>query len=185
MELLKQLDNSPLFALLLKGITALVTLYLLPKLKPATTSFIEWGKAKAGDVKNQYAAGVLQRLADLIGQKVLAAENTLIEDLKAAASDGQITKDELLAALAHVKATVIADVKATASAQGLLVAALTLFKDDDVALTKYIGDLLETFVAKLPASGLQTPKYDGETAAIDVAKLTDVAVAAALPTSPR
>jgi hypothetical protein len=156
MEQVKMEAVSQVLQLILGVLGALITTYLLPKLPQATQNFLAWGKGKAGTVKNQYAAGVLQRLIDLVGQKVLMAENTLIEDLKEKAKDGKLTKEELLECLAKVKQTVLDDVKQYATAQGVWKAALDVFLNDENALQKWIGDVLEATVAKLPPSGLQT-----------------------------
>ena len=148
--------------LALEVAAALVATYLVPKLPQATASFLTWSKNKAAGVKNAYAAGVLQRLIDLVGQKVLMVENTIIEDLKEAAKDNKITKEEMKACLAKAKQTVLDSVKADASAQGLWKLALEIFLDNESALGKWLDDALEATVAKLAPSGLQTSK-DGVT----------------------
>lgn len=148
---------TKLLTLGLELLGGLIVAYLLPKLPAATSNFIEWGKANAAKTKSEYANGLIRRMIDLLGAKVLAAENTLIQDLKEAAADGKVTKEELAAALKKVKEQVIADAKATASAQGIWgVIQDTLFKGDSVTVDKWLGDTVEALVAKLPPSGLQT-----------------------------
>lgn len=158
LELLKQLEESKILMLILESLAALLALYLAPKAVPATQAGLEWLKGQAGTVKNQWAAGTLQRMTDLLGMKVLAAENTLIEDLKMAAADGKLTKEELIAALQKVKGQVIEDAKSHASAQGLLELVMKVFMSDNAAFEKWLNDTTEALVAKLPPSGLQTSK---------------------------
>lgn len=154
-ELLSKIGSMPLLVLALQVVGAMMALYVLPKI-PFTKSLFTPINSAIGNVKNAYIRGVLQRLVDLIAQKVLVAENTMIEGLKEKAKDGKLTKDELQEELKKVRDTVLADVKEFATAQGLWDLALKIFMGDESALTKWVGDAMEAVVAKLPASGLQT-----------------------------
>lgn len=151
----------PILETILGLIGAWVAATLLPKLPELTRNFVEWSKAHVQVTKNTYANGILARLVDLVGAKVLMLENTLIEDLKEAAKDGKITKEELLAALAKVKDQAIADVKTHASALGIFEIAKSLFLGDEKKLDSWLSDVVEATVAKLPPSGLQTAKAPG------------------------
>jgi hypothetical protein len=174
-------DINKFLVLLLEGLLGAVgsyaALHILPKLPEMTKNFVEWGKAHAMTTKSTYANQVLGRLIDLAGAKVLALENTLIENLKEAAKDGRITKEELKQALSEVKARAVNDVKAHASAQGVLGAAKDVFLGDETKLDSWLNDIVEATVAKLPPSGLQTAKAPGATPAIagPVAAVVEVA----------
>lgn len=184
MELFDKLFTVTTLAWALGIVGALVALYILPRLK--VTEFIfKPVYVLVRMVKNAYIQGVLTRLVDLLKVQILAAENTLIEDLKQKAKDGTITKEELIGALAKVKEQVLANVKTHASMQGIYSLALKIFMGDEKALTGFLGDTLEGLVAQLPASGLQTSKDGVTPPAIDtqavVTEVTAQTVAAILP----
>lgn len=147
---------SEILVTVLEALGALIITYLLPKLPKATKAFIEWSENKAHAMKHEAAGLVLGRLFRVVGDKVLALENTAIESLKEAAKDGKITKEELPALLAKVKASAIEQVKAEASAGALWEDAKKVFSGSEDALLKWVSGSIETHVATLPASGLQT-----------------------------
>ena len=128
----------------------------LGKIPTATGKLFDWFRLQAGHVKNQFAAGVLGRLSDMVEYAVLAAENIAISDLKTLAASGKLSPDDLKAALLKVKNDVLDQVKANASAQQLWADALLIFNGNDNLLLKWLESALEAHVAKLPASGLQT-----------------------------
>jgi len=165
LQTLKEISESGALAMLLQLIGVALAVYIVPvvlvKLPALTTHALDWTKNQAGHVKNAYVAGILQRIIDLIGQKVLMVENTTIEDLKEKAKDGKLTKEELKDALAKAKQSVIDAVKADASAQGIWKLVLNIFMGDEGALGKWVGDAVEAMVAKLPPSGLQTSATAG------------------------
>lgn len=165
LEFFKKISDAGLGTLLLQLLSFLIVAIILPKvlvrLPAATHQAFDWLKGRAKTVKNAFAAGVLQRLADLIAQKVLKVENTIIEDLKEKAKDGKMTKAELLDALANAKKAALEAVKADATAQGLWSMAIEVFLGDENALGRWLGDTLEATVAKLPPSGLQTSATPG------------------------
>jgi hypothetical protein len=135
---------------------ALVVNYVLPKIPGLTQFLIDLARHKASTLKNTYVKSVLDQIIALAGQKVLALENTEIQYLKAQAAAGNITSAELPALLAGIKNTAIQSIKADASAQELWTAALAIFGGNEAALIKWISDLIESHVAQLPPSGLQT-----------------------------
>lgn len=173
-DFITKMSDTAFFGTILQLLATGVVLYALPyifkNLPLATQHFMDWAKARAGHMKSQYLAGVLQRLTDIVGQQVLMLENTAIEDLKAAALDGKITKDELIVALADLKTKALATVKQYASAQGLWELARHLFMGDESQLAKWLDHQLEAAVSKLPPSGLQTPKSPDSRAAMASAR---------------
>jgi hypothetical protein len=177
------MDVGAVLTLLLKAVLALfgtfAVPYLLPKLPALTQKMFDWVHDQAAHVKNQYLSGVLQRLSTLVGQRVLAYENTNIEYLKEAAASGRISADELPRLLAEMKQKLMDEVKKDLSLQGLWTVLLQVFAGDESSLTKYVSSLVETHVAALPPSGLQSPK-GGEVAAMaksagNVAKVAEPA----------
>lgn len=156
------LDLSGVLSTLLQ-LTALATSgylipTLLPKMPALTQKAFEWLTQHAGHIKNQMLAGILTRLSTLIEQKVLAYENTEIEALKAAMTAGNITPVLLPRLLADMKARLIVEVKAEASAQTLWQDALYVFGGTESSLLSWVSSTVETHVAALPPSGLQTSK---------------------------
>lgn len=136
----------------------LVTL-LLPranKLPELTRKLFDWIYSKAGTAKNTYLAGLLQRLSIIVRDVVIQVENTAIEDLKQKAKDGQLTKEELLEALKNIKLNAINQAKEHIKLQGLFELVTTVLFGNEEGLTKWLTDHLETQVATLPPSGLQT-----------------------------
>lgn len=164
MELLKHM-GADLLQTIIPLIVIPAILRFLPKILPVTGHIFEWIKGRAGTVSNQYAASILSRLTDLVWAKVHAFENTVIEDLKAALADGKVTKDELKGLLFKVKEDALGQVKTEANAQRLWQMALYVFGGDEKALESWLANELESHVAGLPPSGLQTSK-DGTTPAI-------------------
>ena len=158
-ETLLSIDWKSYGTMALSWLLTVVMLYaIIPNLGkiPATTGkLFDWLRLQAGHVKNQFAAGVLTRLSDLVLQGVLAVENTAIEDLKAMAAKGALTTETLKEGLLKVKSDVIAQVKAHATAQELWADALIIFGDESTLL-KWLETELEAHVAQLPPSGLQT-----------------------------
>lgn len=152
--------------------------YLLPKLPAMTQQVFDWLHSQSAGVKNAYARGILDRLIDLVAQKVLMLENTAIEDLKQKAADGVLTQEELIEALKGVKQRAIDEVKGHASAQGIWDIAKTIFLGDETALTKWLGDTVESAVAKLPPSNLQTTTVMAAAQGVKPAIVTGAQVAA-------
>jgi hypothetical protein len=165
LEIIKTFQESGALTGLLQLLCLALVLFILPfvfkNLPALTANLVEWGKTQAKHVKNNYVSGILQRIIDLIGQKVLMVENSIIEDLKEKAKDGKLTKEELKAGLANAKQAVLDAVKADASAQGLWKLLLGIFLGDENALGKWLGEAVEATVAKLPPSGLQTSAVAG------------------------
>lgn len=130
----------------------------MPKLLPVTGDAFNWVKGKAGQIQNAFAAGVLQRATDVVEAVVLNFENTRIESLKEIMSDGQITKEELLAELQKVKDDAMKQVKDLISGQGLWDGIMYVFGNTESEFQKWVDSTIETAVSKLPPSGLQTSK---------------------------
>lgn len=128
----------------------------LTKIIPATKHAFDWLQGQAGHVKNQYAAGILQRVSGLLAAKVMAYENTKVEELKALAAAGKISYAQLPSLLKQMKNDLIADAKADLTAQNLWAAALYVFAGSEDALAKWMNSTVETHVSALPPSGLQT-----------------------------
>lgn len=141
----------------------------LPKILPATKSAFDWLQSQAGHVKNQYAAGILQRVSGLLAAKVMAFENTKIEELKALAAAGKISYAQLPALLKQMKDDLIAEAKADLTAQNLWSAALYVFAGSEDALAKWMNSTVETHVSALPPSGLQTSAAPKEKPAMNAA----------------
>jgi len=162
---------------------AFVVNYLLPKLPGATSHFFDWIKSHTAGIKNAYAKGILDRLITLAGQKVLALENTEIEFLKQEVAAGRVTKEQLPALLKGVKDRAMELIKADANAQGIWKIALQIFLGDTSALSNWLGGVVESHVAQLPASGLNyTMTKPSEKLASDVPLATSVSpVAPAVP----
>lgn len=129
-----------------------LVIFLLPKIPTLTKSFFDWVNGQAKNVHNTYVSGVLQRLSLLIQANVMAAEQTQAADIKQLCADGQITKDEMNAQLAKVKADVLAKVKETATSQKLWDAALYVFAGNEGDLSKWIDTVTEAHVQSLPPS---------------------------------
>lgn len=159
-ELFASIDWKTLGHAVLSWLITVVVLYaIIPNLKKipdATGKLFDWIRLQASHVKNQFAAGVLKRLSDLAEYAVLAAENIAIEDLKVLAAKGSLSPDDLKAALLKVKDDVMKQVKDHATAQNLWDYAVQIFNGKEDLLTKWLGDIIEAHVSKLPPSGLQT-----------------------------
>jgi hypothetical protein len=159
-EMLAGIDWKTLGPAVLSWLITVVVLYAiisnLKKIPDATGKLFDWLRQQAGHVKNQFAAGVLDRLCNMAEYAVLAAENIAIEDLKAQAASGKLSPEDLLVALKKVKDDVLAKVKEHATAQNLWQDAVILFNGKDDLLMKWLGDVVEAHVSKLPPSGLQS-----------------------------
>jgi hypothetical protein len=136
--------------------------YILPKLLPVTQHGFDWVEKQAKGVKNQYAQGVLTRMSNLVEAEVLAYENTVIEMLKERAAEGKIKKEELPAILREMKLELLEQVRKKATSQGIWEEAVKVFLGNGSELGSWLSGMVETHVAKLPPSGLQTSK-DGIT----------------------
>jgi hypothetical protein len=153
------------FTLFLSGVLALVALYLLPKLPKATGYLFDRLKAQTQLVENDLARTVLLRLQDLVRQRVLQVENTVIEGLKEKARDGKLTKEELADELQKVKLQTLNDIREVATLQGLWDLGMKLFVKDTApgaGLYGWLDKELEAVVATLPPSGLQSPAIVGD-----------------------
>lgn len=128
----------------------------LHRLPTVTKKFFDWLYLKEGEIKNRYAAALLQRLSIAVRDSVLHIENTAIEDLKEKAKDGTLTKEELLDALKKIKNECIDMVKNRVKLEGLFTLLTTIVFGNEEGMTKWISDHIETQVATLPPSGLQT-----------------------------
>lgn len=142
--------------ILLELVAALVATVLLPRIPGLTKAAFDAAKSKAGTMQNQFAAGILSRLAIVVEDKVLAWENTVIEDLKEKAADGRLSKDELTAEYGKLKDKFQGEVKDLAQAQKLWEMGLAVFGGSEEALKKWLDQTKEAAVAKLPPSGLQS-----------------------------
>lgn len=139
-------------ALALTTVLPTVLIPLLPKIPALTQHLLDWVKHQAAGVQNAYAAGVLNRLISLAGQKVLALENTEVAYLREQLSSGTITTAQLPTLMAGVKQRAIDAVKADANSQGLWKIALSVFLGSDSALTNWLGDVVESHVAQLSSN---------------------------------
>jgi hypothetical protein len=144
-----------LFWLLSAVLTALVVPNLW-RLPAVTKKFFDWLYSKEGEIKNEFARGLLQRLSILIRDIVIQMENTAIEDIKEKARDGKITKEEMLELLKGVKNNAVDLAVNHIKWQGLFDVVLKVVFGNEESLKKWIADHIETQVATLPASGLQT-----------------------------
>jgi hypothetical protein len=160
LEYLKSIDWSGVGLTALFGIISVVAIVAivpnLGKMPEFTKKGFDWLYAKAGTAKNVYVAGLLQRLTVLVRDVVLYMENTAVEDIKQKAADGKITKEEMLELLKGVKDRAITLCVDHIKLQGLFeVLSKVLFSTED-DLKKWLADHIETQVALLPSSGLQT-----------------------------
>lgn len=153
--------------------------YVLPKVPGVTQHLIDMAKHKVGGLKNTYVQGILNRIITLGGQKVLMLENTEIQAIKAQAAAGKITPDQLPSLLQAVKVKAINSVKEDASAQGIWGSATSVFGGNETALLKWLGDAIESQVAQLPSSGLQTVSITSSPLATPAMSSAPVAPAAA------
>ena len=160
LEFLKTIDwksiSGPTFFFLLSFFLVAAVVPNLHRLPELTKKLFDWLYSKEGTVKNAYAAGLLQRLSVIIRDIVLQMENTAIEDLKAKAADGKLTKEELFEALKDVKNNVIDLAVNHIKIQGLFEVVTKVLFSNEEDLRKWISDHIETQVATLPPSGLQT-----------------------------
>jgi hypothetical protein len=165
LDLFRQINWTEVAVPIIQWALAALVIYILPFIVPLTPRVFEAIKNQTEKVKNDYARGVLRRLNEVVGQKVLAAENTAIENLKEKAADGKLTKEELDQALKEVKAQVWADIKSELTAEGIWKQLLYIFGGNDNVVVEYIAGaqgLIEAHVASLPPSGLQTCTLDGQ-----------------------
>lgn len=145
-----------------------VIMKLLPKIFPATQAGIDWVKGQAGAVKNEFARGLLNRIITLVGQKVLAFEQTFIEDMKTKVAQGRIEAKDIPGILKEEKEKLLQQLKGELTAQNLWNDAKVILGGEDGLVMKWLDTVLEAQVAQLPPSGLQTSK--GSTpAAVDSA----------------
>lgn len=158
---------------------------LLPKIFPATQAGIDWLKGQAAHVKNQAAAGLLNRVISLVGQKVLAMEQTLIEDLKTKVATGRIDVKDVPAILKEEKEKMLVGLKGELTVQGIWDDVKAVLGGEDGVVMKWLDTVLEAQVAQLPPSGLQTPKATTAVAAsADAPVQPAVAPAAAIVAPP-
>ncbi len=134
--------------------------YGLKYVPGVTQHLFGMGEHKVGTMKDIYVKGILYRFVTLAEQKVLMLENTEIQYIKTQAAAGMVTPAQLPTLLAGVKNKAIEAVKADASAQGLWATATSIFGGNEAALVKWLGDVIESNVAKLPPSGLQTTSLE-------------------------
>jgi hypothetical protein len=163
-EILQSVLNYALPALI-----SFVVLKLLPKLFPATQAGIDWVKNQAANVKNEWARTLLNRVITLVGQKVLAFEQTFIEDMKTKVMQGRIDPKDIPAILKEEKDKLLAQLKAELTVQGLWNDLKVILGGEDGFIIKWLDQVLESQVAQLPPSGLQTRKVADQPAAVEVA----------------
>lgn len=171
MSFLETLWNSPVVQeYLLPLVITFVIAKLLPKIFPATQAGIDWVKGQAGNVKNEFARTILNRAITLVGQKVLAFEQTFIEDMKDKVKQGRISPKDIPAILKEEKEKMLAQLKEELTAQAIWgdVKALVGGGEDSLAM-KWLDTVLESQAAQLPPSGLQTRKDLSVPAAVEVA----------------
>lgn len=65
------------------------------------TTLAMYVRQRTAAMKNQYLAGVLERLDDAVETAVREASQTLVDDMRKAAADGTISKDEAREARDH------------------------------------------------------------------------------------
>jgi hypothetical protein len=135
----------------------IIVLRVLPLLVPATQNGIDWVKAQTANLKNQAVAGLLNRVVALIGQKVLAFEQTFIEDMKTKVQQGRVDPKDIPSILKEEKDKMLAGLKSELTMSGLWKDLQVVLGGDDNFIMKWIDTVLEAQVAKLPPSGLQTP----------------------------
>ena len=173
-DLIKSIDwkniAAPLLEYLISGIILYALIPNIGALPKLTMRFIEWAKAKSAHSKNVYISGLLHRATIVVGDHVLLLENTEIELLKEKASKGLISKAELPALLAEVKAKAIAMITQHLKAQDIWKDLLFIFMGSEEGLSKWISNQIETQVATLPPSNLQTTAHVG-LAAIEAGEL--------------
>lgn len=149
-----------------------VVLKLLPKLLPVTQSGIDWVKGQAANVKNELARTVLNRVITLVGQHVLKFEQTFIEDLKDKVKQGRVNPSDIPSILKEEKDKLLQQLKNEITTQGLWENLKELVGGADGSeslVFKWLDTVLESQVAQLPPSGLQTPKTPVQPAAVDLA----------------
>lgn len=172
MEFLKSVDwkslAGPALFTILSAILCGMVIPNLGKLPEVTKKFFSWLSTQEGHIKNVYVAGLLQRLSLAVRDTVLQLENTTIEDIKAKAADGVITKTEMLQLLAGVKDQCIKLVKEKVALEGLGSLLLTAVFGTEASMTQWIADHIETQVSTLKPSGLQTALPGGTVAATNL-----------------
>jgi len=119
---------------------------ILGALSPIVVALLGWVSVKlSGLIKaktnNAMLEGVLVRLNDTIWAAVKDAEQTMRVELTKAKADGDITKEEY----AHIKASVVANIRAHLGMKGLLEIMSVLGLDDN-GVTKLIGSKVEAAV---------------------------------------
>lgn len=141
---------------LLTAILSIVVTSLLPLIVKLTQRGFKWIDLKTDTVKNDYVRGLLDRLETIISDRVQHYENTAIEDLKEMAQSGKLSWAALPEALKSVKDDVLAEIKDDATAQNLWNDLLLIFGGNEQMMKSYLSKQVETHVAKLPPSNLQT-----------------------------
>jgi hypothetical protein len=165
-------------------VIAFVVAKVLPKLSPTTQAGIDWLKGQASHVKNQAAAGILNRVISLVGQKVLAFEQTFIEDMKTKVASGRIDPKDIPGILKEEKDKLLAQLKSELTLQGIWDDAKALLGGEDGLVMKWLDQVLEAQVAQLPPSGLQTQASSGQPAAVALAPVPVAPVVPAAPAVP-
>lgn len=139
------------------GAGVLAVNYVLPKLPGATQHLFDWLKSKTAGIKNDTMRSMLDHVVTLAGQKVYALEQTEVAYIQQQYKDGKITKDQLPQLMAGIKQKAIDSVRGDLNAQGILKDVSGLFGGNPAAMTKWLGDVIESHVSQLPATGLGTP----------------------------
>jgi hypothetical protein len=145
-----------------------IILKLLPKLMPTTQAGIDWVKAQAATVKNEAARAILNRGITVVGQHVLAFEQTFIEDMKDKVKNGRIDPKDIPAILQEEKTKMLAVLKDELTAQNLWTDIKALLGGQDGLVTTWLGTVIEAQAAQLPPSGLQTRKDPAVPAAVEL-----------------
>jgi len=111
---------------------------------PVAIALLAWLSASAtrwinSKVKNEYLRGALERLNDAVYTAVKASEQTLVKELREAAKDGKITKDEA----EEIKKRAVDSAKAYIGDKGMAELKRVI---DPAAIEKLIEDKIEAYL---------------------------------------
>ena len=154
-EVEQYLKNAALLFIAANGAALIIA--LTSHIPALTKSALAWIQAHIALMKDQRAAGILSRLTKLIGSEVLCLEQTEMQVIKSDLASGSITKAKAIQLAQDLKAKAIANVKAKATAQGLLAdVKYVVFNNDSASMESMLATEVEAAVGSLPPSGLQS-----------------------------
>jgi len=135
-----------------------VGLQIAEMLLPIFMALLSWGAVALANfirakVKNEYLAGALVRLNDAVLSAVKEVQQTIVDGLREARTDGVITEEEK----DQIKARAVAAVRAYLGVRGLLELGKILGLDDS-SLGAMIAGKIEAAVHDLRASKSDPPK---------------------------